>query len=87
MNQIERIERDILRLKTLPDHVLSAEGGRKIEAPLGDWFHHSEVVKLFLLHTLDWRGISDADRQKIMAREVDLNKLPLDALAPIRLRC
>lgn len=56
-----------------------------MEAAPGNWFGRSEVVKLFMLHTLAWRGSSDADRQRITAREMDLDKLPLDTLATVRL--
>jgi hypothetical protein len=69
---LERIERDIAWLKSLPDiviSVLSRERGPG-RSYLGPWESLDNDGKECVLHTLDWSGVDPADRQRIWDREV-----------------
>lgn len=66
---LERIERDIAWLKSLPDIMLSVVRPRGI-AHLGPWSDLDDREKDMLLHKLDWKGVDAADYRRITQREV-----------------
>ncbi len=66
---LERVERDIARLKGLPD-IMVYDMRRPGMASLGPWESVHEHSKHLLLGDLDWSGVSADDRRRIEEREV-----------------
>jgi hypothetical protein len=83
MMPLERVERELAELKTLPDIMRRASRPAGM-VHLGPWAALDEHTKHLLLGCLDWSSVDPAERQRIMEREVDYEVIHADIFYPYR---